>query len=173
MAIPANACIFDPGVEGGVRRPDVADVGAVALLNDPRTPPPTTGTHMHADMGNQWQRLMRAFGSVIPSCRLTIIFVSGVPEIQNVMPLGATVDADTFTIIDSGTGLTSIQWAAADLPAPVCNPSGLTLHGVGTHSGGAILTLNGGGAGIHDISVCTTVSATGAAANVPFTIDIN
>ncbi len=173
MTIPSNACVFDPGVTGGVRRPDAADVGSFALQDKAANPPPKTGTHLYGDMGNQWERLLRAFGAVIPSCRITVAYSAGAPFIENVMALGASVDATTFTVTDNGTGRVSIRWTATNLPAPVCRPSGLTLHSAGgTHTASAVLTLNAT-PGVHEVAVSTNLGSTGAAVDVPFTFDLN
>lgn len=164
--------VFDIlAVDGGARRPDIEDVGGARLTELTGYEPSKSGADPYADMMNQWQHLLPAYGRVVPSVGISIRFSAGTPVIDVLDAAGSNIVAADFTITDNGDGNTSIQWASTLLPSPGRKPH-LTLHGVGIHSGGAILTLNAT-PGVHDVTVITTVSASGAAANVPFTVDIH
>lgn len=163
------------------RRPTLADVGGALLKDKPESPPPKNGEHMYADMGNQWEKLLEAFGQTFSPAILTVAFDGGgVPFIESrATGNKALVNAD-FSVFDDGTGVTRIEWTSTKLPIPVCKPTGLTLHGSGVHTGSITQILNwsgiGAGAatpGTNRIIVTTVVGSTGAAANVSFSFQFN
>lgn len=179
MSAPATLVFDTLAADGGARRPAIADVGGAILEDHATKPPPKNGTHLYKDMCNQWQLVMAALGRMIPTAKLTVDFSAGAPFIDKIQTASAQLVAGDFTIADDGVGVTRIQWTSTKLPAPTCRPE-LTLHGAGTHCGSVTLALNtaGAGAGVatpgtHRIIITTTVGATGAAADVAFTVSIN
>lgn len=180
MAAPATLVFDIAAIDGGARRPSIGDVGSAILEDKSTKPPPKDGKHLYGNMCNQWQKLLAAYGRVAPSVTMTVEFSGGTPAIDKIVALGTEIDATDFVVSDDGVGVTRIQWTSTKLPAPTCKPTGLTLHGAGTHSGSAQLALNtaGAGAGVatpgtHRIIVTTTVSSSGAAADVAFSFQIN
>ena len=173
MSFPTTLVFDTPALSGGAHRPTLAEIG-LALLENTTPIPPETGTHLHADFLNQWQRLLEAYGRVVSSTLITIAFDGGgVPFIAALQTLSANLTTADFAVSDDGNGVTRIQWTSTKLPAPVCDPTGLTFHGSGLHQGSVELTRNwaGSGAGAstpgtHRIMVRTFLSATDVAAAV-------
>lgn len=185
MGVFPTTLVFDTlAVNGGARRPSIDDVGK-ALLEAKAPAPRETGTHLHPDFLNQWQKLLVAFGRVCPSAILTIDFNGGgVPFIDKLQTLSDSLLIADFSVFDDGNGITRIQWTSTKLPDPTCDPSGLTFAGSGLHQGRVLLTKNwsGSGAGAstpgtHRILLTTYLSATDVAAavltNVRCTFQIN
>lgn len=169
----SETLVFDiAAVDGGARRPSLDDVGSAILEDKAGTKaPPQDGKHLYKNMCNQWQLLLAALGRTAHPVIITVGFSGGTPFIDKIQAAGTNVVSADFTLVDNGVGSTSIQWTGTTLPAPTCDPL-LSLSSVGVHCGGAILTLNAT-PGVHDITVRTTVGATGAAADVRFTVAIN
>ncbi len=110
-------------VDGGARRPSIADVGDALLEDDPAHPPPNDGTHLYAKMVNQWAKQIAALGRTASSVRMTIAFDGGgVPFIDRLEAAGTLIVTSTFTLTDNGNGDTTIAWDPGDLPAITCEP---------------------------------------------------
>lgn len=180
MGVFPTTLVFDtPAIDGGAHRPTISEVGKALLVSkDPA--PRETGTHLHPDFLNQWQKLLVAYGRVAPSAILTIDFSAGAPFIDKLQTLSDVLTAADFALTDDGAGVTRIQWTSTKLPDPTSDPSGLTFHGDGTHIGAVVLTKNwsGAGAGVstpgtHRIIVTTKVATTGTNTDVRFTFQIN
>lgn len=106
------------------RRPSVGDVGGASLVDHAESPPPQDGTHLYADMGNQWQKQIAAIAAMTPSARFTIDFSAGAPFISSMMCANSALVAGDFTLTDHATGDVTISWAAGTLPTMECEPTG-------------------------------------------------
>lgn len=152
-----------PIVDGGARRPTIADLGGADFLDDDDYPPPRDGSEPYATEYNQSKKQVRAVASVSPSAILTIDFAAGVPFIDKLMAPSSVLTAADFTLIDDGVGQTRIQWAAGTLPEIVCDPIASTSAPSGVH------TVNASVSGPTEITILTF---TGGYADVRFTIAI-
>lgn len=173
-------------VDGGARRPSLADIGGALLEDKGGSAPPKTGTHLYADMGNQWEKQLAAIGRVVSPVIITIDFSAGVPFIDKIQCASAVMVAGDFAVSDDGTGVTRLQWTSTKFPTPTCDPEGPSINSTtGSPALGVVeLKLNwaGSGAGAstpgtHRIIVTTWTAATDVApavlANIRCTIRLN
>lgn len=111
-----------PVIDGGARRPTLADLGGADFLDDDDYPPPRDGSEPYATEYNQTKKQIRAVASVAPSAILTVGFAAGVPFLDKFMAPSSDLVAGDFTIGDASLGVTTIEWPAGSLPEMVCDP---------------------------------------------------
>lgn len=118
-AAETNTWDIDPA-----RRPSLADVGSAILIDEAGKEPPQDGTHLYANMANQWQHQLAAMGAMIPSVRLTVDFSAGAPFIVTMMTPSTTLVSGDFSFTDHAVGDVTISWASGKLPTMQCEPTG-------------------------------------------------
>jgi hypothetical protein len=160
---------FDGGIgdEGPElpRRPSTEDLGGDDKLDDAEHPPDPV-EHPTAAGHNQMVRVIAALVKTAAVCKLEVRFSGGTPYVARAPALGTAVTLTTFTVVDNGTGDTTITWPANTFPAAACSPSGLTLL---TNSTAEL------SAGVDEITngIRVRTRSGGAVADIPFTIDLN
>lgn len=155
---PANAIV--------PRRPSVEDAGGDQKLDAINVLPPDPIEHATAAQWNQQSKQIAALARVAESCKLEIRFSSGAPFVQNAPSPGTLIALSTFTVVDNGTGDTSITWPAETFPPHACSPTGLTMISSSTSVvAGHLQEITNG------IRVRTFVA--GTPTDVPWTVDIN
>lgn len=159
----ADTLTFDIlAVDGGARRPSLADVGGGTHVDDATYPPPKTGEDLYADEVNQWAQLIQAMGRVCPLVILSVTFSGGTPSIATCQAPGTNVVAGTFTVTDNSTGNTSISFTATDLPPVTTVTAALN----GTTVGMAPAASKTSSTSIRVV----TKDASNVAADLPFTV---
>lgn len=112
MGDPSDTLTYD---QVPPRRPGLDDVGGATQENDPDYPPlvgmPT------AEMANQAQKLLSAFGAVTPLAIVSVRFNAGTPVVDLYTEVRSAPAAPT--VADLGAGDTSITWSPFPFPAPV------------------------------------------------------
>lgn len=110
-------------IVGAPRRPSLDDVGGGAFVDD-QTFPPDPGTMPSALMENQNEFQVAALAKVVAACVFSISFSGGTPSISQFSACSGLVITGTFTVVDNGTGDTSVTWPANTFPTPVAKPKG-------------------------------------------------
>ena len=144
------------------RRPGISDVGGAQKEDDIFEPPDPVEMPTAAD-DNQHQRLLVAYGAVVPVAVVTV-HVSGVtPSVFKVSSASTLVVPATFTVTINGTGDTSVTAPANTFPPPVAD-------GVASVVGATV-----GQAAVEQITNGWRVrrtNATGAVSDLPFVLFI-
>ncbi len=143
------------------RRPGIGDVGGGAKLDDQEYPPDAV-TMLTAADENQAENLLVAYGKVTPAAVFSLRFSAGAPILDIFSCASSLPTLGSFTVVDNGTGDTSVTWPANTFPSPVAPPfGGLTGATVGMMAveaitnGVRVRTLGSGGAAA-DLA-CTVV----------------
>lgn len=110
-------------IPGAPRRPSLEDVGG-ATMEDDQARPPDPVTMPTAAKFNQHDRQIAAAHRVLPVLVLSLRFSSGAPIIDSFTTLSTLPVTGTFTVVDNGTGDTSITWPANTFPTPAVKPKG-------------------------------------------------
>jgi len=111
-------CSYD---ETPARKPTDADVGGTAKLDDAEFPPNPVTDATAADY-MQIGQLARRAAIMSPTVTLVVHFTGSTPAISAVYTKIATLVAGSFTVVDNGTGDTSITWAAGTFPSDSRGP---------------------------------------------------
>lgn len=112
MGEPSNTLTYD---QSPARRPGLDDVGGATQENDPEYPPlvgmPT------AEMANQAQKLLAAYGAVTPLAIVSVRFNAGTPVMDLYTEVRTTPVQPTLN--DLGNGDTSVTWNPYPFPAAI------------------------------------------------------
>lgn len=147
------------------RRPTIDDLGGDTKVDDDEFPPDDI-EHFTAEGWNQKAKQIPALARVAESCKLEVRFDSGSPFVARAASPKSSLPLDTFTVVDNGTGDTSITWPANTFPPSVISPTGLTLlSSSSTPVSGKVQEITNG--------IRVRTHDNGAAADVAWTIDIN
>jgi hypothetical protein len=147
------------------RRPSTDDLGGDDKQDNNENPPDDV-EHFTAGGWNQIVKVLSALARTAAACKIEVRFSGGAPVIQRVSALGSAITTATFTPTDNGMGDTTITWPADTFPPHVCSPTGLTLFSSSTNvvDGHVEEVTNG---------IRVRTKSGGAAADIPFTIEIN
>jgi hypothetical protein len=113
-----NASTFDLAPP---RRPGVTDFNNASKEDDPDFPPnpvtmPTAGEY------NTLCKLMVAMGKVMPVAIVDIKFTTGTPSVDRFVAASSSASLSSFTVVDSGAGVTDVHWDDELLPPPAADP---------------------------------------------------
>lgn len=156
---------WEGGDDEDPRRPSTDDLGGDQKEDDAEFPPDPV-EHFTAAGWNQLVKQVAALAKVAPACKLEVRFNAGAPYVARVTAPSGDVAADTFTVTDDGTGITTIEWPANTFPPHQLSPSGLTfLSSLTTRVEGHVEEVTNG--------VTVYTFSNGAAADIAFTLEIN
>jgi hypothetical protein len=162
--------VFDGGTDetGTVlpRRPSTDDLGGDEKVDD-AVFPPDENEHPTAAGWNQLVKVVAALSRTAAACKLEVRYSAGAPYIARVTALSDDVALATFgTPTDNGTGDVSITWPANTFPTHALSPSGLTpLSSSSASIDGHVEEITNG--------IRVRMFSAGAAADVPFTVELN
>lgn len=145
------------------RRPGTNDFNGIAKTDDPAYTPDVT-TQPNAAEWNTVEFLINAFAKVMPS--LIISITGGVtPGIAFFTTPASAPVLGTFTVTRNSIGNVSITWPANTFPPSVAAPSVALNAGALGNAVDIVAITNG-------IQVRTSVSSTGAGADLSFTATV-
>lgn len=155
------------GVDGfePPRRPSLEDMGGADKLDNDDAPP-NPREHFTARDWNQKAQQHVALARVAASCKIEVRYNSGAPYVSRCPAAGSNVSPATFTVVDNGSGDTTITWPANTFPTAECSPTGLTpLSSSAQPCTGQVQEISNG--------IRVRMFQNGSAADVAFTIEIN
>ncbi len=154
-------------VDGGARRPGLADIGGATVTDRGGI---DKGSDIYADMMNQIQRQIAALGSAIPVAIVWVKYNAGVGSVFRAIGPGSSVPSvDFFSLDDPGphtTGTTRISWVAGTLPPLTADPRVVLHQGPG---GEPWATLVGGDPNAIEVF---TVDTSNSPADLNFSVAI-
>lgn len=165
MAAPATLTWDLTAPDGGPRRPSLGDIGGAGLADKAGHAPPRDGSHLYADMVNQWQRQLYALAKMAPLVRL-VVGNTGVPFIGDLVSPRENLVIGDFTVASGGTGIVDISWAAGVLPT-----KGYALFGCPHYQASTDVAIAVVHNGANAIQVRTT--ANNALINITFSVEIH
>lgn len=141
--------------------PSIEALGGSDKIDDAKAPPGQD--EPEAGAWNNLVRIAAASCRMLPLATVEISFAAGAPYVSGVTSMRTSIAAADFSLTDNGVGDTTIEWAATLLPpmtkAPKVYVNGTT---VGASCASAPTAL----------SVQVVTEHSGAAADLPFTVDI-
>lgn len=155
---------FDGDEENDIapHRPGTEDVGYDDLVDDAGEPP-NPRTDPNAAAWNQRSKQLVGLAKVAASLKLTVTFSGGTPAVAKFSYPGTVLELADFTVVDNGTGDTTITWPENMLAPSIVDPHGVTLN-TAQGMGFAAAVTNG-------VRV-TTVNPSNAATDIGFTVEI-
>jgi hypothetical protein len=103
------------------RRPSLDDVGG-AEKEDDAEEPPDPRTMPYADEYNTFAHLLRAYGRIIATARISIEGGAS-PFVAGSATVGTRIAHTTFAVQHNGPGDVSITWPPKTFPPPLCAPA--------------------------------------------------
>lgn len=105
-------------VDGGPRRPDLADLGGEDFA-DNASSAPQKGIDPYAGYYNEHARNLAGLNRLTPTARVWIEWDSGDSEwiIVGAEGMGSTIDDTSFTLTPVSAGIVTVSWDAGTLPA--------------------------------------------------------
>lgn len=107
MTTASNTLTYDDATP---HRPGLAELGGGIKENHPAAARAPGPKQLRAEEFNQLSKQTEAFGRVVDLAKVTVKFTAGVPAVNNVKALGALVAIGDFTVIENGTGDTTLWW---------------------------------------------------------------
>jgi hypothetical protein len=103
------------------RRPSLDDVGGGAKEDDAEEPPDPR-TMPYADEYNTFAHLLRAYGRVVATARISVQG-GAAPFVSGHATPGTRLTRESFAVQHHGPGDVSITWPPKTLPTPLCAPA--------------------------------------------------
>lgn len=102
-------------VDGGPRKPDLADLGGEGFA-DSTLAPPQKGIDPYAGLFSEHSRNLAGLNRLTPTARVWIEWSGSAWIIVGAEGMGSAIDDTSFTLTPVSTGIVLIEWDAGTLP---------------------------------------------------------